>query len=49
MTVEQMTVEQAFRPSAMTRPSAITGRVAQWAGLLMLCETYALIALLCLR
>ena len=30
-------------------PTVITGRAAQWAGLLMLVEVYGLIALICLR
>jgi hypothetical protein len=30
-------------------PTAITGRVAQLAGLLMLVEVYSLLALICLR
>ena len=30
-------------------PTAITGKAAQWAGLLMLVEVYSLLALICLR
>jgi hypothetical protein len=31
------------------RPTAMTGRAAQWFGLMMLLEVFALTALLCLR
>ena len=30
-------------------PTAMTGKAAQWIGLMMLLEVFALIALLCLR